>query len=347
MIGLWTYEQGLEDREDWMRPPTWAGNYWGPVANRARSDGALPPLTMSREMARWHGWGRRVLREGDIVFRLGDARGLRGLFALSRFIAGATGSPFSHTGIIAIEEGSPVVYDSSSEGVRRMPFEVWMLECVGAMGVKRLKTEHRGRIPGVISYCRTAYEQEVPFDFEFRLDDTALYCLEMTEKAFRSRGLALSEPVQIGDWEHLTRYPIMAMMMPYATRRAVGRPITLEQPVYVPGNDHQGMWASPALETVIWPAPKQRRRATPVPPGGISLAGDIELAVFAAGELRRSYCELPVRLLSDVTSHPRIRGLLGARRLDGALVGRTADEHRRIPGADLIDPSGRARAGQP
>jgi len=28
---------------------------------------------------------------------------------LSRFIARATGSPFSHTGIVAIEDGSPVV----------------------------------------------------------------------------------------------------------------------------------------------------------------------------------------------------------------------------------------------
>jgi hypothetical protein len=60
------------------------------------------------------------------------------------------------------------------------------------MGVKRLKPEHRHRIPGVIGYCHRVFEQEVPFDFGFRLDDSALYCLELTEKAFRTQGLALS-----------------------------------------------------------------------------------------------------------------------------------------------------------
>ena len=120
-------------------------------------------------MLRWNRWGRDVLREGDIVFRLGDARALRGVFALSWFIARATGSPFSHTGIVAIEDGLPVVYDSSEEGIRRIPFGAWMLECVGPMGVKRLKPEHRQHVPGVIGYCREVFEQEVPFDFEFGL----------------------------------------------------------------------------------------------------------------------------------------------------------------------------------
>ena len=154
-------------------------------------------------MTRWRDQGRSVLREGDIVFRMGDARALRGMFPLSLFIAKATGSAFSHTGIVAIEDGSPVVYDCSSPGVQRQPFEVWMLDCVGSMGVKRLKPEHRRHIPGVLAFCRKAFERQVPFDYEFHPDDSALYCLELTEKAFRSQGLALSESVRIGDWEHL------------------------------------------------------------------------------------------------------------------------------------------------
>ena len=179
---------------------------------------------MNPAMIRWDRWGRDVLRDGDIVFRLGDARSLRGMFALSWFIARASGSPFSHTGIVAVEDGSPVVYDCSDEGVRRMPFEVWMLECVGSMGVKRLKPEHRHHIPGVIGYCRKVFEQEVQFDFEFRLDDPALYCLEMTEKAHRSQGLILSEPVRIGDWEHLTSFPLTALLMPQGYAAGGGTP---------------------------------------------------------------------------------------------------------------------------
>jgi hypothetical protein len=246
---------------------------------------------------------------------------LRGLFALSWFIARATGSPFSHTGIVAIEDGSSVVYDSSEDGVRRIPFEAWMLECVGSMGVKRLKPEHGHHIPGVIGYCRKVYEQELSFDFEFRLDDSALYCLELTEKAFRSRGLKLSEPVRIGDWEYLTSFPITALLMPGGTRRVVGRPITLEQPVYVPGNDRHGTWASPMLETVFGPEPKGHHGIAPLKPGGISLRGDLELIVMAGRELRRSYLELPVRLVKGFASHARIRGLLVARGPDAHEAG--------------------------
>ena len=266
LITLATYEQGAAEATDWMKPPNWSGNYWGPAATRARSAGHLPPLPSNPEMARWHRWGREVLRQGDIVFRLGDARVLRGMVPLSRFIARATGSPFSHTGIVAIEDGSPVVYDCSSAGVQRQPFEVWMLDSMGSLGVKRLKPEHRKRIAGVIAYCRAAFERQVPFDNSFRMDDDSLYCLELTEKAFRSQGLALSEPVRIGDWEYLASFPLTALLIPPVSKLVLDRPITLEQPVYVPGNERHGVWASPLLETVFGPAPKVFQDAAPASP---------------------------------------------------------------------------------
>src|SRR5439155_12025277 len=140
-----------------------------------------------------------------------------------------------HAGVVAIEDGAPMVYDCSSSGVQRQPFEIWMLDCVGAMGVKRLKSEYRGKIQGVIGYCRAKYEEQVPFDYEFRLDDDALYCLELTEKAFRSQGIALSQQVRIGDWENLTRYPLTTAAILCCPGLVLERPVTLEQPVYVPG----------------------------------------------------------------------------------------------------------------
>jgi len=279
--------KGADEATDWMKPAHWKGNFWGPAATRARQTGALPPLPTNPAMTQWRRWGRNVLHEGDIVFRLGDARTLGGTFALSRMIAKATGSPFSHTGIIAIEDGAPVVYDCSSDGVQRQPFEVWMLDCVGAMGVKRLKPEFRPQIPGVMSYCRAKFEQQVPFDYEFRLDDSAFYCVELTEKAFRSQGLVLSEPVRIGDWEHLSNYPLTALAAPYVTGRMLEHPITLDQPVYLPGDEHVGIWASSRLETVYGPDPKPQQDEGQSPDNRPSLRGDIEMALFAVGEFRR------------------------------------------------------------
>jgi hypothetical protein len=320
MFALLNEDRGAAEATDWMKPPGWTGNYWGPAATRARLTGELPPLVISPAMARWNGWGRRVLREGDIVFRLGDARAMRGILPLSHFIARATGSPFSHTGIVAIEDGSPMVYDCSSSGIQRQPFEIWMLDCMGSMGVKRLKPEHRRHIPGVIGYCREIFEQQVPFDYQFRMDDSEFYCLELTEKAFRSKGLALSEPVRIGDWEHLDKFPLTALAIPYFTGLVLKHPITLEQPVYVPGNDHQGVWASPLLETVIGPEPKSHRGAAPQEPGGFSVRGDLEVTVFAMYELRRSYWQLPAQWIRDLAVRPRLSEPLGAQSADASAV---------------------------
>src|SRR5271165_2832634 len=210
-----------------------------------------------------------------------------------------------------------------SAGIQRQPFEVWMLDSLGALGVKRLKLEHRERIAGVIDYCRAAFERQVPFDYGFRMEDDSLYCLELTEKAFRSQGLALSEPVRIGDWEYLASFPLTAMLIPPVTGMVLDRPITLEQPVHVPGNERNGVWASPLLETVIGPAPKVFQDACLGEPGRLNLKGDLDLLVFTFWEVRRSYAQLPARLLCDLILQMRARGPLqaGGRELKRASLG--------------------------
>jgi hypothetical protein len=316
MIALSRYEQGAAEATDVLVPAGWTGNFWGPASWRARQAGQLPPLPSSPAIAASRRWGHDMLRDGDIVFRLGDARAFRGILPLSRFIAGATGSPFSHTGIVSVEGGTEFVYDCSSAGIQRQPFEIWMLDCVGALGVKRLRPEFRRQIPGVIGFCRAAYERQVPFDSGFRMDDDAFYCLELTEKAFRSQGLTLSEPVRIGDWENLASYPLTALAIPGGTGLALDRPITLEQSVFLPGNERCGVWASPVLETVYAPDSRAFDEAARGTPGQLSLRGDLDVLVFAVGALRRSYGELPARLVYDLVSLPRVRGILLAGRLE-------------------------------
>ncbi len=344
MLALARYEQSSAEATDWIKPPTWSGNYWGPAATRARMAGNLPPLPSNPGMARWHEWGRDVLRQGDIIFRLGDARVVRGMVPLSRFIARATGSPFSHTGIVAIEDGSPVVYDCSSAGIQRQPFEIWMLDSLGPLGVKRLKLEHRARIAGVIGYCRIAYERQVPFDHGFRMEDDSLYCLELTEKAFRSQGLALSEPVRIGDWEYLASFPLTALLIPPVSGLVLDRPITLEQPVYVPGNERNGVWASPLLETVVGPAPKVFQEAAALEPGRLNMSGDLDLLAFTFGEVRRSYDQLPARLLCDLVLRMGVRGPLQAsgRELQRASLENEVACRRSTPASSLNRFEGRS-----
>jgi hypothetical protein len=69
----------------------------------------------------------------------------------------------------------------------------------------------------------------------------------MTEKAYRSSGLPLSEPVRLGDMENAPQFPIcMFMFQQFST-------LTLEQAVYFPGNERHGIWSSSSLVTVYPP----------------------------------------------------------------------------------------------
>jgi hypothetical protein len=238
-----------------MTPPGWQGNYWGPVATKARRDGDLPPISMTPKMMRWDHWGRQVLQTGDIVFRLGDARLMHGYFPMSRFYANTSNSKFSHTAIVSIENEAegPVVYDTTRTSVARQPFAVWMLDNVGYFGVKRLRPEYRQAIPGIIEYCHKVFAEQPPFDYELNLDDKALYCVEMTEKAFRHAGAKLSDPIKLGDMERAGEFPLPILGIATASRYVLDDPLTLEEEVFFPGNERHGIWSSPKLEEVVPP----------------------------------------------------------------------------------------------
>jgi hypothetical protein len=243
-------QEAGKEPTDRLVPPGWRGNPWGPEATRARQTGEIPPIAMTPSMVEWDRWGHQVLRDGDLVFRRGDAKVLFGYFPFSRFIANASGSRYSHVGIVSYEDGNPVIYDTTKAGVRRQPFHVWVLDNVGPIGVKRPKLAYRSHVPGVIAYLHRVFQEQVPFDYNLSLDDTELYCVEMAEKAYRSEGMKLSEPVKLGDMENATKFPICMFVFQYLSRFSLEKPLSFEQPVFFPGNERHGIWSSPLLETV-------------------------------------------------------------------------------------------------
>jgi hypothetical protein len=263
------YVNAPEEREmsERLVPPGWQGNYYGPEATEARQEGRIPPIPITPHMARWDRWGRQVLRDGDIVFRRGDARLLHGYFPMSRFLANCSNSPFSHTGVVAIERDGPAVYDTTRAGVTRQPFCVWALDNVGWIGVKRLRPEYRRAIPHVLAYCRKVFQEQVPFDYELSLDDRALYCVEMTQKAFQAAGIELSKPIRLGDMERAPEFPLCMFGLRFASEYMLERPLTFDTLVYFPGNERHGIWSARQLMTVIPPtfAPGYRDSSDAVP----------------------------------------------------------------------------------
>ena len=89
--------------------------------------------------------------------------------------------------------------------------------------------------------------------------------MEMTEKAFRSAGLTLSEPVRLGEMENAAQFPICMFAFSTLTK------LRLDLPVFFPGNDRHGIWSSPLLETLVAPKTETASatvgRARPPTPG--------------------------------------------------------------------------------
>ncbi len=243
------------ERTDRLAPPGFRGNFYGPAATAARLDGTLPPLPTPPETARWEAWGRQHLRDGDIVFRLGDSRILFGKFPFSQFLANASDSPFSHTGVVGIENGEPMIYDTTKDGPRKMPLSIWMLDTRGRFGVKRLRPELQNKVPAILAFLRETYAKQTPFDFQLNPSDDALYCVEMTEKAFQSAGVTLSQPIKLGNMDRAIEFPLCMFGLQYVSRFALKNPLTFEQGVYFPGNEHNGIWGSHDLVEVLPPTP--------------------------------------------------------------------------------------------
>src|SRR5262249_54087755 len=152
---------------------------------------------------------------------------------------------FSHVGIACWDEGRLWVYDVENGGARKVPFEVWMLDVTDCLfAIKRVCEPLRDRVPQVLCFCESAYNSHVPFDLAFGLDDDAFYCSELVEKAYRSAGVLLSEPVPLCCFPYYHRY---CYLRP-AARVLVG--IDVKVPVYAPGNAAFGVYSSPVLELV-------------------------------------------------------------------------------------------------
>ena len=242
-------------------PPEWReGNPFGPEANEARARGLIPIHGHIQRADEWTAFAKANIQTGDILFRRGRSCTLLGNLT-SIVLAAANDGRFSHDGLAKWEGDQLWVYDVESEGVRKVPFILWMLDVEGnEFAIKRLLPEYRDRIPQALAFCEDAYQRHVGFDFSLSPDDERFYCSEMVEKSFRSAGIHLSEPVPIN---RLPGYRRTCIFVP-ALEVYMG--INVHNPIFALGNEHYGTFASPFLQTVYeGPTNEHPKRGVPTP----------------------------------------------------------------------------------
>lgn len=145
----------------------------------------------------------RQLEDGDIVFQ-------RSVSRQAHAIAAATGSRFTHVGVVFFDQGEAYVYEEV-QPVRRTKLKVWAQR--GKSGdyvVRRLKDRSKVDLKKlkaeVVGFLGRDY------DYLFGWSDKKIYCSELVWKAYhRSCGIKIGELKRLGDFnlEHKNVRPLV------------------------------------------------------------------------------------------------------------------------------------------
>ena len=132
-------------------------------------------------------------QNGDIIFHRSTTR-------QSHAIAAATGSEFTHMGIIFMEDGRPFVFEAV-QPVRKTPLSDWIAR--GRKGhyvIKRL----RDTDPLDVSKLRSEVKSFLGKDYDWRFgwSDSRVYCSELVWKAYdRACGLQIGKLKKLADFD--------------------------------------------------------------------------------------------------------------------------------------------------
>jgi len=164
------------------------------------------------------------LCDGDLIFQ-------RSLSAQSDALERALGAPYTHMGIIFIENDQPLVYEAAGP-VRRTPLAEWIARGLdGKYIVKRLQNSAEVLTPEAVASLKAEITQQmgVPYDYQFLWSDDQLYCSELAWKAYqRALDLEIGTPGRFGD--HDFSDPLVQALL---TKR-FGNRVPSEEPVISP-----------------------------------------------------------------------------------------------------------------
>lgn len=171
--------------------------------------------------------------QGDIIFQTSQS-------SQSLAIQKATGSPYSHMGIILFKDNKPYVYEASYQ-VKFTPLKQWIKQGVSNKYViKRVKIgltkEQKDKL-----YQQALRYQSKPYDLVFSWSDDNIYCSELVWKIYHD-GIG----VQIGKLEKLSDFDLSSSLVKAKLIERYGTEIPFEETVISP----KSMFESPLLMTV-------------------------------------------------------------------------------------------------
>jgi hypothetical protein len=177
-----------------------------------------------------------ALRDGDIVFHTSRS-------AQSVAVQRATGSRYSHMGIVLMRGGKPYVFEAV-QTVRYTPLAQWTARGNGGHFVaKRLRNADTLLTPAALARLRakTGDFEGRPYDLTFEWSDGRIYCSELVWKLYQ-RALG----VRIGELQKIRAFNLGDAAVRAKMRERYGDKVPLDEPVISP----MAMFDSPLLKTV-------------------------------------------------------------------------------------------------
>lgn len=176
------------------------------------------------------------VKEGDLIFQTS-------LSSQSLAIQRATGSRYSHMGMILFREGKPFVFEAVAT-VRYTPLEKWIARGKnGCYVVKRLaRADTVLTRKNLDKLRRTArlYAGK-PYDLAFEWSDQRIYCSELVWKTYKN---ALN--IEIGRLQRLRDFRLDDPAVKQKLKERYGSQVPMDEPVISPGE----MFSSSLLVSV-------------------------------------------------------------------------------------------------
>ncbi|UWU25129.1 YiiX/YebB-like N1pC/P60 family cysteine hydrolase (plasmid) [Rhizobium sp. CB3060] len=130
------------------------------------------------------------LKDGDLIFQTSTSN-------QSSAIIFATGSAFSHMGIIKNDNGAITVIEAGAK-VKETPLKTWvnrgLLRQVAIYRDPRLTPETARQL---LSYARTLYGK--PYDLFFSFNNDAIYCSELPYLTYKAAGIEIGKVQKISE----------------------------------------------------------------------------------------------------------------------------------------------------
>ena len=181
--------------------------------------------------------GQAVPADGDLVFQ-SMASSPQG-----KAIQLATGSPYSHMGMIFIRDRKYFVLEAVGP-VRYTPLRAWIAQGEGGRYViRRLRNARRILTPKAVEKLKREAGRYLgkPYDHYFGWSDERIYCSELVWKIYRNAlGIEIGKPAKLREFD--LSHPLVRAKL----KELYGDNVPLDEPVISPGE----MFRSGLLETV-------------------------------------------------------------------------------------------------